>query len=306
MPAPTVWSDDSATGTQAWNSPDKAEVQDDDPAFTGLFSGVAHTHYLKGLNPGFTETLPPRQVIATVRHGSQATGASRVIDHTIKLVVDGVVTGTNKATATTWTGVFEDVTYTWDIPADLSLTAAQVNASDFGIVIAAQPNTPTSSVRPRVDFVNLEVVPALRHLTCTDHLGNWQLGQKVPLALCTKDGADAPTVPDASPYADIYDSTATLVESIQLPAMDPAKRTGVFGLAVPLDQKYTAGTHFVVYRYLLSTVKWQRFAHFTIKAGGNNRGAPIALHEYVKPEARYILNVPEVAGLLRYIRNPAV
>lgn len=305
MPAPTTWSDDNAIGTLAWNNPGNAEVQDDTDASATIASGsAAVTHYLKGLNPGLSETLPPRQVIATVRRDSFVTGVNRARDHTVKLVVGGVVTGPNKAAADDWIGIYQSITYTWDIPADLSLTAVQVNASDFGIVFAVQGIGLSGSVFPGVDYVNLTALPAMLHLTNADYLGRLQLGDKLPLHLTTVNNTATPTVPDAAPYADIY-AGATLVETVRLPPLERLKQTGIFGLKIMLGTKYSEGQHMVVYRYLLSAVKYQRFAYFQILPGGNALGPALALREYRKPTGRHIVQQRE-GGRLQYGQNPTV
>lgn len=300
----TDWSDDGAIGTVTWNDMSLAEVEDDDPAAPDDIAGAAVTHYLKGLNAGFTETLPPRRVIATMRRKGMTTDANRVIDHTVKLVVGGSVTGTNKASATLWDTDYETVTYTWDIPTDLSLTAAQVNAADFGIVLAVQGTGQSGSALARVDFIGLDVEPALRHLTQTDWLGRPKLGQKLSLTLQTKSAADIPIQPDSAPYADIYAGT-TLVETIRLPILERYKVSWLFGVDLFLGAKYSTGQHMIVYRYLLSTVKYQAFAYFEIVGGGAVGGPIIAMTEYRKPEAGYLIHQNE-AGDLQYSRNPEV
>lgn len=136
---------------------------------------------------------------------------------------------------------------------------------------------------------------------CTNtYLGRFQLGQKVPLPLQCVDADGAAAAPDAPPYADIYRGT-TLVETVRLTQMGDI--TGLFGKRHLLGLRYATGSHVAVLRYALSSVKYTQAAHFEVLAGGATVGPAVALREYAKPEARYIVQLKET-GRLQFGRNP--
>ena len=146
---------------------------------------------------------------------------------------------------------------------------------------------------------------------CYD-LGRYQLGQRVPLTLCTYAGDGVPRAPDAAPYADLYMGLPgfSLVETVRLSPVERYQATGVFRNYLFLGSKYAAAFDedtqqlWVVYRYTFSTVAHQQRATFRLVAGGDAAGGAVALREYTKPEARYILQ--HANDGLEYGRNPTV
>jgi hypothetical protein len=132
--------DDNAVGTIAWTSPTFIQIEDDSDGIYTSASMTATTtsHYIKGTNYGFN--VPTSAVITgikvTVRRREDGAGAGSLSDNVVSMVKGGAVTGDNNAAAGTWT--------TWSTASyggegDLwgtTWTAAQINASDFGVVLS--------------------------------------------------------------------------------------------------------------------------------------------------------------------------
>lgn len=139
--APGTGADDSAVGTITWSNP--GNITADDFARANALGGSSPpttSHYLKATNYGFDASVPSDATIdgveVTFRRFRTGGGTA---DNIVRLVVGGTVSGDDKAGDNTWTASIETAdtyggsTDTWG----LSLTAAQVRATDFGVVISA-------------------------------------------------------------------------------------------------------------------------------------------------------------------------
>lgn len=122
-------------GTTAWVNPSNAAASDDSYA-TATLAASAGSNYLKATNFDFS-AIPDGSTIngITAYNECHTDGANEV---EVKLVVGGSIVGNNKAGAE-WST--EDSTEIYGGAADLwglTPTAAQVKASDFGIVFAIE------------------------------------------------------------------------------------------------------------------------------------------------------------------------
>lgn len=151
----TSGTDDSAVGTVAWNNPGNITADDATHA-TLTFGGPGVTsHYLKGLNPGFTAVSGTiSSVQLDIERNWNALG-SGVDDSTVSLVVGGVLVGPNKAAVGAWPTSDTVQSYTWSIPADTTLTPAQAKAADFGAVLSVTGSGATNVAS--VDFFKFTV-----------------------------------------------------------------------------------------------------------------------------------------------------
>ncbi len=145
--------DDASYGTVAWTNPQNAGVSDAAYATAVLDLGIA-THYLKALNFGFA--IPSNAAITGIKVEIQkaATISVKVGDQVVKLVKGGVVSGDNKL-AGGWPATETYTTYggsndLWM----LSLTPADVNVANFGVVISGMGAT---VVTARVDHIRMTV-----------------------------------------------------------------------------------------------------------------------------------------------------
>lgn len=153
-----TFADDASIGTKVWSNPGYAETSNDDRATVSAdYGGNDISHYLKATNFGFS--IPTGATINGIKveiEKSEHVAAANIFDESIKLVVGGSITGDDKADATEWGTSDAYATYggesdTWG----LSPTAAQINSSDFGAVIAA--NMPVGFGQARVDHIRITV-----------------------------------------------------------------------------------------------------------------------------------------------------
>jgi len=151
--------DDDSTGVTVWNDPSNAGTSDDAYAVANINTGVnAYTHYLKSTNFGFS--IPVGSTIegveATIERKSQLSGANYARDTIVKLVKGGTISGDNKNSATVYP--LTDTIETYGGSTDmwgLTLTPADINASNFGVVLAT--NTVHGSYAISVDNVQIKV-----------------------------------------------------------------------------------------------------------------------------------------------------
>ena len=143
---PGTGADDAAVGTVAWSSP--TNIQADDATYAAAsFTGDGDplfrlTHYLKGTVFGFA--IPAGAtidgVVAEIQRYRDA-GGEGVDDNVVSLVVNGAVTGDNKAAVPPWPS--SEAAASYGGAADgwtAGLTAALVNQANFGLVLQAKLN----------------------------------------------------------------------------------------------------------------------------------------------------------------------
>lgn len=155
---------DTSSGEVSWANPSSAAASDNAYATAQApFSSNRATTYLKATDLGFA--IPADATIDGVtveieRKASESSSTRFVRDITVQLVLGGVVSGNNKAlTATNWPAA--DAYQTYGGSGDrwgLTLTPAEVNASDFGVVLKAGLTTPDAAeVIASVDHIRVTV-----------------------------------------------------------------------------------------------------------------------------------------------------
>jgi hypothetical protein len=135
--------------------------------------------------------------------------------------------------------------------------------------------------------------------------GLYQLGDFVNLAVLTTDSAGLPAAPDAAPKVDIYDSSSVVVAGQGVPAIDRTIVTGLFGLRLPLDGKFSPGQYTAVYRWTVGAFSGQETDTFEVLPGGHPDGAVVAAFYLDKPHARFIVQQTDAGKIVRG-RNPEV
>lgn len=153
---PSTGADDSSVGTLTWTSPGNITAEDGSSATISTGSGIAHSHYLKATGFGFS--IPTgatiKGIAATVK---RAASAFFVSDDHVKLVKAGTVQATDRAGSGFWstpltTASYGGVTDLWGG----TWAASDINASNFGVVVAARLNA-VSSVVVSVDSIAMTV-----------------------------------------------------------------------------------------------------------------------------------------------------
>ena len=175
LKSPGTCADDSAVGTVAWSDPDNAKVSDNVYS-TAVGTNLFISHYLKATNFGFT--IPTGSTINGVLVEVEKKGGTvggDFIDSTIKLVKGGTVSGDNKSVGANW--LTTDTYSSYGSMIDLwglSLTTADVNSSDFGVVLTCM-STSSNSKTASVDHIRITVyytegTPSAGRLVATGRL----------------------------------------------------------------------------------------------------------------------------------------
>ena len=123
---------DASVGTIAWTSPGNITADDASNASASDIGGGT-TNYIKATNFGFA--IAADQGLDQVEFTFQRSdSANTTTDSRISMVIGGTIQTENQSAGATWPAIEEDkvFTFTTGLP-----TRAQVNASDFGVVLSA-------------------------------------------------------------------------------------------------------------------------------------------------------------------------
>ena len=136
-----------------------------------------------------------------------------------------------------------------------------------------------------------------------EYLGEYQLGDMVPLSMVSVNASGTPTLPDAAPYCDLFSASAHIA-TFKLPVLDLTRR--LFGFQLPLGAAYATGTYDVVYRWLLSASELGASARFEIVPGGHGDGSIIAMTHFRPNLERASIVFQTDGGFVGAYRNPRV
>ncbi len=163
--SPGTMADDGTVGTVAWSNPDNAKTSNNTRA-TALLASNVISHYLKATN--FSFSIPEGATIDGIvveieRQQGGGDFVALIEDQEVKIVkADASIGAENKAdTATTWPG--SDTIATYGANNDLwseTWAAANINDSDFGVVLAAEQQAggfPGATSEARVDHIQITV-----------------------------------------------------------------------------------------------------------------------------------------------------
>ncbi len=149
----SVAADGSGVGSVAWGDIDGALDIGTTASASLLATGTSH--YLELTDFGFSIPVGATitGVVVQINHGH--TGGV-VVDSTVKLVKGGAITGTDQASGANWPNELQSLTYggTSDMWG-LALTPADVNASDFGVVLSATASG--ALLAAFVDYIRIKV-----------------------------------------------------------------------------------------------------------------------------------------------------
>lgn len=159
--SPGTLADDDSYGSIAWNDPGNAGASDNSYAITGEI-GSQSSHYLKATNFGFTVPADAVSIdgISVQVEGKKTdiTLSPTIKEARVRLVKGGVIGGTDKLNSSNWTT--SDATYTSGGAAELwgdTWTVANVNASNFGVVVAVAATPEGQSGTASIDHVQMTV-----------------------------------------------------------------------------------------------------------------------------------------------------
>jgi hypothetical protein len=160
--SPGTISNEVVTGSKgAWTALASATASDNVYALSPTMSTAGdYTDRLVATNFGFTVPAGNTVIGITATIEKSFTGGNNVTDREVMLVKGGVTqTATNKASGTNWPAA--DAVSTYGGSVDLwgnTWTVAEVNASNFGIAVAAQRvSAPGAPQTARIDHITITV-----------------------------------------------------------------------------------------------------------------------------------------------------
>jgi hypothetical protein len=135
--------------------------------------------------------------------------------------------------------------------------------------------------------------------------GRYQNGDTVPLRVLCRDAAGVPGVPPRAPQVTVWSPAGAKVRVRVMPVLDRYGQAGLFHYPLYLDGDFAPGLYRAVYNYNLGSYVGIEEDGFEVLAGGNADGAVVALHFYVRPHARFVMQSLD-SGKMVQGRNPTV
>ncbi len=193
-------------------------IADDTNYATATLGASATSRYLQGTNYGFAiptgATINGIQV-SIMRETSDVTLGASIDDNIVRLVKAGTIVGDNKATSADWPTSMTAASYGG--PSDLwgtTWTAAEINASNFGVVLSILNEGIVTSRTGRVDYMQITVTYTLS--TGTIHVtktavggdGTFNFTNAASFAITTTGGTGTHDITDLSPASYSVDETA--------------------------------------------------------------------------------------------------
>ena len=162
----SVFSNNTSVGSYGWSNVNNAQLPDGSFATAGKFLGVLSTatsNYLVMENPGFTlsPVYPICGIKVDITRDAVGIGVgSSIKDNSVKIIKNGVITGTEHASGVSWFGFNATATYgsstdlwgtTW-LPSD-------INAANFGVAVSATLSSGLAGLflTPSIDNIQVTV-----------------------------------------------------------------------------------------------------------------------------------------------------
>jgi hypothetical protein len=137
------------------------------------------------------------------------------------------------------------------------------------------------------------------------YVGEYALGESVPLLLKTKDANGVPTEPVDCPSLVVW-LGATDVERGELPVIERRTFPGTFFLSLFLGSAYIAGNYCAEFRWVLpSGYIGSAEATFSILAGGHADGSVVAQYYFNRPHSAFLVHECE-SGQILPGKNPSL
>ena len=150
-------------GTVAWSNVTNAQGADNGTAATATMGNSAVSNFLVCTNFGFS--MDPGSVIAGVYVGvnAWASGASRIRDGTVHLVVDGALAGTSQVNSTWWPSTTQNTIIPHPITSPstnlwgATLNPTNVSATAFGVALASNRSTSGGNQTGSIDYLSMTI-----------------------------------------------------------------------------------------------------------------------------------------------------
>ncbi len=186
----------NSTGSVSWSNATNVYSSNNAHATAGYTLGVlatVHSNYM--MLEDLDMSIPAAVTICgiEVRFERKASGlgllGASVRDHTIRLLKNGNIVGTNKAnTSTNWTG--SDQTITYGSSSDLwgtTWTSADINAANFGLAFSAELRSGLAGLFLSADVDNAIVTVYYQHIPLPIAVQNFKAIKKGNTSLLTWD-----------------------------------------------------------------------------------------------------------------------
>lgn len=136
------------------------------------------------------------------------------------------------------------------------------------------------------------------------YLGEYLLGEWVSIPVVCRNASRAESNPTAAPVLSIYKADDTpIVDDVTMAPFAQGERTGYFNRDVQLGASFSTGRYFALIQYAVSGSNKAELHFFEVRAGGNAKGAYVALHYYPRPQAKFIVGQLD-DGTLEMRRGP--
>lgn len=136
-------------------------------------------------------------------------------------------------------------------------------------------------------------------------LGRYDRGSEVVLGISCENASGVVTSPDEAPTVEVENESGKVLVEGKIPASDSQLTPGLFRLPLFLGAPFVAGNYLATVRFLLSGVSYARMLSFEVTPGGDPSGAVIAMHQYEKPDARYLVHSTDSGSIFKG-KNPRV
>ena len=146
---------DATVGTDPWIFPGNVLTSDDVYATATTLAPPMTTQYLTGTNFGFS--VPAGAIIEGIKAEFEAADANTdTVDSSIKIIKGGAIAGLEHSTGGAWPAgeVYREYGSSTDLW-DLTWTATDINAADFGVGLSIR--LVASTAAPRVDHIRITV-----------------------------------------------------------------------------------------------------------------------------------------------------
>lgn len=139
-------------------------------------------------------------------------------------------------------------------------------------------------------------------------LGRKILGEWLRIPVRSLDASRDEIAPTTAPTYSIYPNSETVISTandVTMPALAVGTLTGWHQAEHLLDSGFSAGRHVVLVEYASAGHTGTEEHSFEIVAGGNNKGAYIALAHYRTPHADFIVGQLD-DGTTEFRKNPSI
>lgn len=177
----------NSTGNFDWDDATNVYSSNNAHASAGFLLGAfatVHSNYM--MLEDFDIAIPATVTICgiEVRLERKASGlgvlGASVRDHTVRLLKNGSIVGTNKAnTSLAWTG--SDVTITYGSSSDLwgqTWTSADINAANFGLAFSAELRSGLAGLFLSADVDNARITVYYQHIVLPMAVHNFKAVKK--------------------------------------------------------------------------------------------------------------------------------